>query len=123
MEKLLLLIDEDRDEHLLFLETLKELNLPVQLLTAQTSTEALAIFDTIIPDYIILQLALKESNSIKTLIEIKKKEALKKCKVYVYLISDHEELIKQALQEGATGYLLKPKTIIEMQKMLTEVLS
>ena len=78
MEKTVLLVDDDIEEHEIFKLALSKFNEDIQFVSALNGIYALNILKQASPDWIFLDINMPGMNGIDTLYEIKKLESLKK---------------------------------------------
>lgn len=109
------------DDHPLLLVGLKGTieNMPGYQLVAQANSgkEAVELAISTRPDISIIDLEMPELNGIETLKAIKK--SCNKCKVAILTSHKEEIYLKQAIEAGADGYLLKEFANDELSKCLT----
>lgn len=72
---------------------------------AANGREAVRLAEELRPDVVVSDLALPELNGLEAIRQIKR--ALPTVEILVFTINDSEQTMRQALQAGARGYLLK----------------
>lgn len=122
---LLLLVDDDLDDQMLFQDAIKEIDPLMQVITAVNGVDALKILssDPISPDYIFVDLNMPLMNGIQCLQEIKKIRAHANVPVIIYSTSSYERDILQTINNGAFYYIVKPFSFQELCEKLKKVLS
>lgn len=122
MEKLILLIDDDIDEHELFFAAIEKLGRNCIFLSAAGADEALEMLDTITPDFIFLDINMPSKNGFTCLREIKHNDHFKHIPVEMYSTSNTETDKKRAFDLGACGYLVKSGSFSQLCESVEEVL-
>lgn len=117
MTKSVLLIDDDTDEHDLFIQQLSEFNKNIQVISAYNGPQAFKILDKTLPGYIFLDINMPIMNGLQVLEKLKGHDELKQIPVYMYSTSDGYHSKKPALTLGAVGYFRKPNDFSGMRKM------
>jgi two-component system, NarL family, response regulator LiaR len=72
---------------------------------ATRGTEALTLVDTLQPDVVLMDLAMPEMDGIETIRRLQQKKA--KCNILVLTSFSEDQRVRDAIQAGAIGYLLK----------------
>jgi CheY-like chemotaxis protein len=122
VEKLILLIDDDSDEHELFLAAIEDIGIHFNFLTATGTDEALSILHKVVPDFIFLDINMPAKNGFACLREIKLNEKYRHIPVEMYSTSKTEKDRKKALELGACGYLVKSDSFRQLCDAVKEVL-
>ncbi|MFN3346776.1 MAG: response regulator [Candidatus Bipolaricaulaceae bacterium] len=73
------------------------------------------------PNLVLLDLYLPKKHGLDVLNEIKKEEKLRKIPVIVFTVSTDEEEMVRAYDSGAAGFLQKPASPEEFERLLTTV--
>lgn len=73
------------------------------------------------PNLVLLDLYLPKKHGLDVLNEIKKDEKLRKIPVIVFTVSTDEEEMVRAYDSGAAGFLQKPASPEEFERLLTTV--
>lgn len=123
MERTVLLIDDDAEEHEIFKMALSKFDSTIQFISAFNGDYALHHLNKISPDWIFLDINMPGMNGIETLNEIKKLESVKHIPVFMYSTSDGFRHGALALSLGAKKYIRKPNRLTDLQKLLRETLS
>jgi|SRR5687767_5100791 CheY-like chemotaxis protein len=122
---LLLLVDDDADDHEIFKSAISHIDQPIQLLSAGNGQDALKMLSAQenLPDFIFVDLNMPRMGGIQFLSEIKKLETLSNIPVIVYSTSNHPDDKGRALQAGATKFVTKPAKFSELCAMIQSVIS
>lgn len=104
----ILLIEDDRIEVLKLKRSIPEEFEDYTLTLANDGHEAFSIIKNNLPDMILLDLNMPDTNGIEFLQEIKSKEDLKHIPVVVLTTSDSNKDISECHKLGIAGYVLKP---------------
>jgi DNA-binding response OmpR family regulator len=122
-EKICFLIDDDLDDQEIFALALQEVDENFKCLTANSGYEALqklSFANSVVPDYIFLDLNMPRMNGKECLIEIKKFEKLNKIPVIIYSTSSSQNDIIDAQRLGASNFITKPFSIAELTDKLLD---
>jgi len=123
---LVLLIDDDDEDHLFFNLALQKISPPVECASARDAEEALAMLRNIFynPHFIFIDINMPRMNGIECLSEIKKIERLNDVKLYMYTTTSPEEkIVNSCKQLGAREVISKMSDISLLQEKLSRVLS
>jgi DNA-binding response OmpR family regulator len=123
MDKVILLIDDDEEEHELFLTALEQVSKNCVFLTASGTEEALRVLDRIIPDFIFLDVNMPAKNGFACLWEIKHNDNSRNVPVEMYSNSNDEIDKKTAISLGACGYLVKAESFRQLCTAVKDVLT
>jgi len=121
--KIILLVDDDEDEHEIFLSALKNIDSPFNFVSTNNCEEALNILKQLDPDYIFIDFNMPRVNGITCLEEIKKIERIAHIPVYMYSTGIYAQESKKALQMGAVDYIIKPNSISTLSALLKKILN
>jgi DNA-binding NarL/FixJ family response regulator len=107
MKKRVLVIDEDRNELVSFMEILKNIKDSCKCSFAHSGKQAIELLRHTTPDYIFIDYGLSQINALQVLYAIRFQSKFKETKVYLY--SDHidDDSSKMARMLGATGCIEK----------------
>ncbi len=83
--------------------------------------ETIPLFNSAKPDIVLLDITLKELNGLNILFEIKKADP--GAKVIILSMHEDEELVLQAIEYGAAGYLLKDSAPAELEIAIKAVIN
>jgi CheY-like chemotaxis protein len=119
-KKIILLIDDDLDDHELFNEAISEINPGYIRKMAMNGEEALNLLRTEdnLPDLIFLDLNMPRLNGKNCLAEIKKDDRLKNIPVIIFSTSSSPKDIEETRQLGAVGFFTKPSNFLELRENL-----
>ena len=120
-----LLIDDDEDDHEIFLSAVKVMERQVNCTLSYDATEALAklLSKEIVPDVIFLDLNMPVMSGQQFLVEIKKNAALKDIPVIIFSTSSHFNTIQQMKELGAQQFITKPDKYEDLVNILKPILS
>ena len=121
MEKVVLMIDDDKEDQEIFQQELKKFASSIKFLSAYSGEEGLAILNKNSIDYIFLDINMPLMNGIDVLKLIKNDENLKNIPVIIFSTSDGRAYKKMALNLGAALYFTKPTSINGFYKMFEQV--
>jgi CheY-like chemotaxis protein len=122
---LVLLIDDDDEDHLFFNLALQKIPRSIECASARNAEEALKMLgdNFYSPHFIFLDINMPGMNGIECLSEIKKIERLNDMKVYIYTTSSEENIDSICKQLGAEEIISKMSNIILLQEKLGRVFS
>lgn len=107
--KTILLVEDDEDDQFIFSDALDALNFDLKLNVAGSCSEA---FQTLgskpLPDLIFLDINMPVMNGLEFLDEVKRIDHLAQIPVVILTTSDNPDLMKQTMDLGANGYIVKP---------------
>ena len=122
---IILLVDDDEDDRMLFVEAAKEVDSTITCLPASDGLEALALLRDgrpDIPDYIFLDLRMPGLTGEEILIEIKREPRLSTVPVIVYTTSRDVRESARLKKLGAAHFMSKPDSPDEVYYMVSFVL-
>lgn len=121
LKKTCLLIDDDVDDQEIFIMALDQLVIQFQCTVANNGNEALQKLkrESVLPDYIFLDLNMPRMNGKECLKELKKNERLQNIPVIIYTTSSSKADMEDALKLGAAGFITKPFSLKELTDTLT----
>ena len=122
-EKIILLIDDDEDEHEIFLSALKHTNTSYKFVSAHSCDNAIALLKHLQPDVIFVDVNMPKTNGIICLQEIKKMKRISHVPVYMYSTGMNAHDGKKAVQLGAVDYIIKPNSITSLSNLLKKILN
>lgn len=122
MKKTVLLIDDDRDELVLFREALNHLPGDYNCIWVPSPEEAVGLLGHIVPDYIFIDYNMPKTNGINGIRQIKAARDSGRIPVILYSTSIDERSACEALSLGATMCLEKPNTRKSMVRELEKIL-
>ena len=121
-QKVILLVDDDEDEHDIFLSALNGTGEDCMLVSAISSDEALNILRSVTPDVIFLDINMPRVTGIKCLEEIRKIRSLAHVPVYIYSTGINSREGQKAILLGAKDYIIKPNRINDLSSVLKNIL-
>jgi len=122
-QRIVLLVDDDEDEHDIFLSALNNTGEDYMLVSAISSEAALKILDDLTPNAIFLDINMPRITGIKCLEEIRKIKKLSKVPVYIYSTGINSREGQRAILLGAKDYIIKPNSISDLSFVLKEILA
>lgn len=127
-KRLILMADDDPDEHLLVLEAIEMSRLPAELETVKDGEELLdrlycrSTFSeessTQWPALIMLDINMPRKNGWEALAEIKKDYRLRDIPVVIYSTSSEQKDIDRSYEMGATSYITKPYSFESLVRII-----
>ena len=124
-KRVIMLIDDDKDDRELFAEALQEVDTEFELVTAKSGEQALEMIvqhNFIIPELIFLDLNMPGMNGWQCLAQIRKNKALKDTHVIIYSTTQRDEDNERTKSFGATSFLTKPYRYTELVDALADVM-
>lgn len=118
------LIDDDRDEYDIFSIALKQLKHKVTCVYSSDAREALDLLQndsSFDPDFILIDINMPRMNGLQCLAEMKRNERLRETPIYMYSTSASESIVQQCLELGATDYIVKPVSILEIEQTIARI--
>jgi len=118
--------DDQMYDRMLFEITLKELEAPAHLTTANDGQEAMKILNEdgdYLPDMIFLDLKMPYKDGLECLEEIRKNEKFKSTPVIIFSSSDEEKDVQKAYQDNANLYVQKPLDMNREIELFKELFS
>lgn len=123
--KIVYIADDDEDDRSMFLDAVKESNLPIQVIAAEDGLRLLCILseaEKCLPDIIFLDINMPGKNGLKCLEEIRSSEdSFGKVKIIMLSTSSDPENIDNSLKLGADFYAVKPSSFLGLKKMLIRI--
>lgn len=122
-EKLkILLVEDDRIEILKFKRSVSNIINDYDLSLSNNGKEAFIEIDKEIPDLIILDLNMPDTNGIEFLTILKNDEELKHIPVIILTTSNNDKDILECYRLGIAGYVLKPLKYDDYESKIKAVL-
>jgi DNA-binding NtrC family response regulator len=118
----LLIVDDDADDRMLFIEAVKEVDEKIECITATNGQEALQLLRNpayLLPDLIFLDIRMPGFSGKKCLSEIKKDERLKHIPVIIFTTSKEVEESKELKEMGAFNFISKPSNADEIYYLVS----
>lgn len=119
-----LLVDDDVDEHEIFLLALSALVGDAELrsaMDAQAAMQQLRGGGLHLPDYIFLDLNMPRLDGMELLRMIKEEERVQSIPVIIYSTSSSQRDIDRCLAAGADRFVTKPGTLTELKEILNNI--
>lgn len=117
-QKLILIVEDETDTADMFAEML---NLSgYKVITSHASVTAVEILKSEKPDAVLLDIMLPEMSGLEVLREIRKNSILKEIPVIVVSAKTLPSDIKDGFEAGATEYLSKPVSYLDLKKVLED---
>ena len=122
LKKTCFLIDDDVDDQEIFVMALNQLDIQFHCFVASIGNDSLHKLkrETVLPDYIFLDLNMPRMNGKECLKELKKNERLQNIPVIIYTTSSSKADIEDTLKLGAAGFITKPFSLKELTDTLTQ---
>jgi CheY-like chemotaxis protein len=122
--KAILLIDDDEDDQLIFVDAVKEVNPGIVCLTADNGGDAYLQLEksSPAPSLIFLDLNMPVMNGFEFLERIKKSERFKNIPVVIYTTSDSPIDKKNTIDAGAVLFFTKTADFKLLKRKLDEIL-
>jgi DNA-binding NtrC family response regulator len=120
-----LLVDDDADDRMLFIEAVREIDETIECKIASNGEQALKLLKNIeycLPDFIFLDIRMPRIDGKKCLFEIKKDERLKNIPVVIYTTSKAVEESKELSAMGAFHFISKPRNADEIFYLVSFVM-
>src|SRR4030095_2939345 len=114
MHKKILLIDDDADEQFIFIEALKEINVPVKFFASTTAEEGIRLMKFLMPDIVFLDINMPGLSGLDILKIIKRDNGINNIPVIIYSTGVNDVVFYDAVKNGATACLKKQSTIKEL---------
>jgi CheY-like chemotaxis protein len=120
---LVLLIDDDPDDHLFFEMALSEIEYDVDFRFAENAIKGLDMLanSEFNPDFIFVDMNMPKMNGLEFLAKIKETERLIHVPVYMYSTTTDESIAKTCIQLGAAGLIKKQTSISAIKEKLQDV--
>jgi len=119
----ILLIEDDRIEVLKFKRSIPQEFEDFTLTLANDGNEAFSIIENNLPDMILLDLNMPDTNGIEFLNAIKSNSELKHIPVVVLTTSDSNKDIVECYKIGIAGYVLKPLKYEDYEEKIKAVIN
>ena len=121
--KTCLLVDDDEDDREVFCLALNQVDPSVTCITACDGLEALLILEeeSIVPDYIFLDLNMPRMDGKECLREIRKQKHLAHVPVIIFSTSSADKEKAETKRLGATSFIVKPPRLSTLAENLHEI--
>lgn len=119
--KNILLIDDDYDDHQIFLLALKKISDTVECIAMDSAVEAYEKLSAkdLAPDLIFLDLNMPVLHGQEFLRKLKRSDTLKDIPVIIFSTSSHSTTIQRTKELGAHDFIIKPGKFNELVNILT----
>ena len=117
----ILLIEDDRIE-VMKLNRAIETSIKHSIIIANNGNEALKILEDNIPDIILLDLNMPDTNGIEFLTILKNKKNLQHIPTIILTTSDNNKDIAECYKIGIAGYILKPLKYDDYEEKINTVI-
>ena len=122
--KKILLIDDDEDDQLIFIDAITEIQYEIECITAFNCAEGLSRLKELPhPDFIFLDINMPLTNGFECLQLLKKEATLNKIPVIIFTTSDNPLDQIRAFKFGAEKYITKSSDFKKIKNKLTEILA
>lgn len=120
----ILLIDDDQDDHEIFLAAVEKISVKLVYSARTSANEALEQLaaDLLKPDLIFLDLNMPVMNGQEFLMAVKKNEKLKHIPVIIFSTTSNRKTIQQVKDLGAIDFITKPDKFDSLVGVLQSVL-
>ncbi len=124
IHKKILLVDDDPDDQLFFVEAINELEPNLECGIANNGLEALDHLQKVPPppSLIFLDLNMPFMNGFECLAQLKKINDYKKIPVIIFTTSNHPVDMERTISMGASMFLTKPSDFIALKNKLNQIL-
>lgn len=123
MKQIILLVDDDADDQLFFMDALSEIDAEVHCEITRNGSEALNRLEKDpLPDLIFLDLNMPVMNGFDCLAELRKRDDLSHIPVIIYSTTSDHSTVKKTHDLGANAFFRKPNDFPSMRTKLEELL-
>jgi CheY-like chemotaxis protein len=126
LEYLILLIDDDPDEHLIISEAFKKISESIRIVAFESGESVLkqmAGDEMVAADFILLDINMPRLDGFSVLKHLKSDSRTKKIPVYMFSTSSDPADKHKSKKLGAAGYYSKPGTLDGYAQMVTSIIS
>ena len=120
--KNILIVDDDADDTDFFKMAVTQINADIQVTTASSKKELFTKLQNSIPDLLFLDSIILTDTGLDCLHEIRNNDRFKEIPIIMYTGSDDRKYLANALEQGASAYIVKPDTLTEVRSVLEETL-
>lgn len=118
----ILLVDDDRDDSELLKEAISEVTPSVAIHIVSSGGEALKLLETLVPDFIFLDINMPGQDGFECLQLIRKRSSFDKLPIAIYSTSGSESQIRKAYNHAANMYIRKPSTFSAIREVIEKVI-
>ncbi|MBA2501171.1 MAG: response regulator [Chitinophagaceae bacterium] len=122
----ILLVDDQEDDLYIFKRALKQVDVSVKCVTAESGKEAVEKLmedAEFLPDYIFMDLNMPVMDGKKSIREIRKVKNNKHTPIIIHSTKNLKEDAVNLIETGASFYFQKPNSIDELAAILEKILS
>ncbi|MEE3999217.1 response regulator [Tenacibaculum sp. FZY0031] len=119
----ILLIEDDKIEILKFNRAISSILQKHIITQANNGKEALSLLEKGLPNIILLDLNMPDTNGIEFLTILKSDDKLKHIPTIVLTTSDNDKDISECYRLGIAGYVLKPLKYQDYEKKISTILA
>jgi CheY-like chemotaxis protein len=123
MKRIVLLIDDDEEDHEVFMYYLRQYNPDIKVISAYRGSHGIELIPIALPDWIFLDINMPQMNGLDVLKAIKRKKEYDHIPIYIYSTSDGYKSKQLALALGAAGYFKKPTSFSQFKEIFRTVIS
>ena len=119
-----LFVDDDQDDHEIFMMSVNRVNPSIRVDHASSGTEAIELLKSYkcgFPDFIFLDLNMQRMTGIECLTELKKLPDISEIPVIIYSTSLNEDIIYHTLRLGAYDHIEKPSQMQDLDMYLRRI--
>lgn len=121
-----LLIDDDADDREIFGMCIERMGNPVEFFAIDGASSAIkwiAQHPEPVPSWIFLDVNMPKMNGIECLQVLRGMEQLHTTRIYMYSTTTDVAVEKECAAKGATGFIVKPVRISDLQSKLRQIFS
>jgi CheY-like chemotaxis protein len=122
MKKHFFLIDDDEDELAIFMEAIREIELPTKCTYAQSSEQALDMLNYLSPDFIFVDINMPGANGFDFLRKLKEKPGLVQASLIMYSNGIDATVTEKATALGANFCIPKTENIGDLINAIKNLL-
>jgi CheY-like chemotaxis protein len=124
MTERILLVDDDTDDQLFFMEVVEELNPQLICDVADNGLAGLELLkEGKLPQIIFLDLNMPYMNGFDFLRHFRQEESWKNIPVVIFTTSSQQRDVDRSMELGARAFLTKPSSVQELKTSLETILS
>ena len=115
-------MDDDKDDIDLLKEVFSIVDPSAAIHVAYNGVDALKLLDTLLPDFIFLDINMPVQDGFECLQQIRENADYDNIPVAIYSTSGNENQIRKAYNHAANMYIRKPFTFYAIQKVIEKVI-
>lgn len=118
--KVLMIVDDDLDDRLYFINAVKKIDASYKCLEATNGLQTFQILRKAkqLPDFIFIDINMRLMNGLDCLEKLKEDEQLRNIPVIIYTSSEYQENSDYSRELGAAYFLTKPMDITELPQLI-----